>query len=304
MRLIRRFLGTLLWLSFVSTSSAQDRKAANPAAVPPNLLVLVHQEIQSGKTNERQKLVAAVSRACDRLDAPSFWIDLQSLTGNRETLTFDLFDSYEHLQEANSGWRQFYAAHSDLAQTQGQIDSLVSSERTIVALRRDDLSASVENIDLSEARFMRVMEVRLFPGHESDFAESMKLRSEARTNTKAEVPWVVYQAKQGAPAPTFLVFLPLSELKEIDDLLLQKEEILEESEGEGIADRLKQIAREAYASFESNLYVVHPETSHVPKEFAEGDPDFWRPRTAPEPKAEPKPDASNSKKKTNVKPLL
>ena len=126
MRLIRRFLGTLLWLSFVSTSSAQDRKAANPAAVPPNLLVLVHQEIQSGKTNERQKLVAAVSRACDRLDAPSFWIDLQSLTGNRETLTFDLFDSYEHLQEANSGWRQFYAAHSDLAQTQGQIDSLVS----------------------------------------------------------------------------------------------------------------------------------------------------------------------------------
>src|SRR5437660_569587 len=142
MRLIRRFLGTLLWLSFVSTSSAQDRKAANPAAVPPNLLVLVHQEIQSGKTNERQKLVAAVSRACDRLDAPSFWIDLQSLTGNRETLTFDLFYSYEHLQEANSGWRQFYAAHSDLAQTQGQIDSLVSSERTIVALRRDDLSAS------------------------------------------------------------------------------------------------------------------------------------------------------------------
>jgi hypothetical protein len=295
----------LLWLSFVSTSSAQDRKAANPAAVPPNLLVLVHQEIEPGKASERQKLVASVSRACDRLDAPSFWIDLQPLTGARETLTFDLFDSFEHMQEAHSGWTQFYAAHPDLAQTQGQIDSLVSSQRTVVAVRRDDLSALVEDIDLSEARFVRVMEVRLFPGHESDFAESMKLRSEARTNTKAEAPWVVYQVKQGASSPTFLVFLPLSELKEMDDLLLQKEEVLEEREGEGIADRLKQIARESYASFESNLYVVHPETSHVPKEFADGDPDFWRPRTAPEPKVEPKPDASSSKnkKKTSAKPL-
>ena len=49
---------------------------------------------------------------------------------------------------------------------------------------------------------------------------------------------------------------------------------------------------------------MHPETSHVPKEFAEGDPDFWRIRTPSEPRVEPKPDAGNSKRKTNVKPLL
>src|SRR5437016_12943344 len=194
MRLIRRFLATLLWLSFVSTSSAQDRKAANPAAVPPNLLVLVHQEIQSGKTNERQKLVAAVSRACDRLDAPSFWIDLQSLTGNRETLTFDPFDTFEQLQQANSGWKQFFAAHPDLAQTQGEIDSLLASERTLVALRRDDLGAPpAEDIDLSEARFMRVLEVRLLPGHGRDFEESIKLWGDAHAKVKGEVPWVVYR---------------------------------------------------------------------------------------------------------------
>src|SRR2546430_13362091 len=49
-----------------------------------------------------------------------------------------------------------FRSHPDLAQTQGEIDSLLASERTLVALRRDDLGAPpAEDIDLSEARFMR-----------------------------------------------------------------------------------------------------------------------------------------------------
>ena len=267
-------------------------KAANPAAAPPNLVVLVHQEIQPGRTSERQKLVASISRACDRLDAPSFWIDMQSLTGTRESLTFDPFDSFEQLQQAHGGWKQFYAAHPDLAQTQGEIDSLVTSDRTIVAVRRDDLGAPPENIDLSEARFMRVLEVRLFPGHEKDFAESTKLWGQGRTRAKGEVPWMVYQVNEGSSSPTFLVFLPLSELKEYDDILAQKEEANEAED-----EHLKQIAREAYASIESNLYVVRPETSHVPKEFAASDADFWRHPSAAEPKPEVKSGVSRSKKK-------
>lgn len=297
MKPIRSFLGALLWLSLVSTSSGQEMKAANPAAAPPFLLVLVHQELQPGKTGERQKLVASISRVCDRLDAPSFWIDLQSMTGTRETLTFDPFDSFEQVQQAHSGWKQFYAAHPDLAQTQGQIDSLVSSERTIVAVRRDDLGTPAEDIDLSEARFMRVLEVRLFPGHERDFEESIKLWGQGRAKAKAEVPLIVYQVNEGTSSPTFLVFLPFSELKEYDDLLAQKEEVLEANEGEDTADRLKQIARESYASTESNLYAVRPETSHVPKDFAAGDADFWRPTTGAEAKPEAKPAVSHSKKK-------
>lgn len=302
MKPIRSLLGMLLWLSLASTSAGQERKAANPAAAPPSILVLVHQEIQPGKTSERQKLLASISRACDRLDAPSLWIDLQPLTGTRETLTFDPFDSFEQLQQAHSGWRQFYLAHPDLAQTQGQIDSLVASERTIVALRRDDLGAPAENVDLSEARFMRVLEVRLFPGHEKDFAESIKLWGQAHTKASAEVPWIVYQVNVGSSSPTFLVFLPLSDLKDYDDLLAQKEELLEENEGEDIADRLRQMAREGYASTETNLYAVHPETSHVGKEFASGDEGFWKPPSGAEPKAEARPEAKPAVSHTRKKP--
>jgi len=302
MKVIRQFLGILLGLCFVSVSSAQERKEANTAAVPPNVLVFVHQEIQPGKTSERQKRETTIARACDRLDAPSFWIDLESLTGSRESLSFDLFDSFEHIQQAHSGWKQFYAAHPDLARTKEEMDSLVVNERTIVAVRRDDLGYLAENIDLSEARYMLVLEVRLFPGHEGDFIESLKLWSQARTKINAEVPSVVYQATEGTSSPTFLIFLPMTELKENEDFLAQRANALEAAEGEGTAERLRQIAREAFASAESNLYAVNAELSHVPKEFAAGNPEFWQPGPGPEAKPEAKPSVSPAKKKSNVKP--
>jgi hypothetical protein len=302
MKLLRPFFTMLLLLSYGSVSAPQDRKPANPAGIPPNLLVLIHQEIQPGKSSERQKLETALSRACDRLEAPSFWIDLQSLIGSREVVFLGLFDSFEHLQEAHTGWRQFYAAHPDLAQTQGEIDARVSSERAVVAVRRDDLSYLVDDMDLSEARFVRVLEVDLSPGHESDFAEFIKLWREVYSKAKSDKPWVVYRANEGTSSLAFVILLPMSELKENDDLLAETENTQEETEGSGSADPLSQIAREPYASAVSNLYVVSPEMSHVPREFASSDPDFWGKGSEPVIKPQAKPDITPSKKETSFKP--
>jgi hypothetical protein len=290
-----------LLLACICTSSGQDKKAANPAAAPPRLLLLVHQEIQPGKSGERQKLEVATSRACDRLDVPNFWIDLQSLTGPRESLFFDPFDTFEHLEQSSAGWRQFYAAHPDLARLQEEIDALVVSERTVVAVRRDDLGYLTDSIDLSETRFMRVLELRLFPGHETDFVEAFKTRAEAYAKIKVDTPWVVYQVNVGMPSPSFLILVPMSALSQNDDLLSWKED-LSETEGEEVTQRLRQIAREAYASTESNLYAVSPEMSHVSREFAAGDPDFWRQRTEPGINPEGKPGVNHLKRGTSTKP--
>jgi hypothetical protein len=90
----------------------------------------------------------------------------------------------------------------------------------------------------------------------------------------ADMPWVVYQVNTGMPSPTFLAFVPMRTLSENDSYLARAPK-LREAEGEVNADRMHQIARDAYESSESNLYAISPATSHVPKEFADGDPDFW-----------------------------
>src|SRR5260370_36736508 len=133
----------LLSLVCVPNSSGQGNKpvnsAVNLAVSPPFLLVLVHQEIQYGKTTARQKLEVSIARACNRIDVPNSWIALQSITGPREALSFDPFHSFEQMEQAVAGWPQVYAAHPDLARMQEEVDALLGSENTIVAVRRDDL---------------------------------------------------------------------------------------------------------------------------------------------------------------------
>jgi hypothetical protein len=274
----RPLLGMILvLLTCASAGSAQAEKPASPATAPPKLVLLVHQQFKFGSESSRRKLEVSVVHACDRLAVPNSWIDLQSITGPPEGLSFDPFDSFERVDNAFAGWTQLFASHPQLASLQEQIRGLQTSESTIISVRRNDLGYRVNSIDLSKARYMRVLEVRLRPGHESDFVESFKLLSAAYEKINADMPWVVYQANVGMPSPSFLVFVPMRALKE-NDAYLARAPKLREAEGDVSFDRMQQIARDAYASTESNLYAVSPETSHVLKEFSDGDPDFWSPR--------------------------
>src|SRR5260370_7617059 len=101
MKAAHTFLGTtFLLLVWPSISSAQAEKSASPATEPPKILLLVHQEFRFGKAVERQKLEAAISRACEHLNVPNDWIDLESISGPPEALFFDPFDSFEHVDTA------------------------------------------------------------------------------------------------------------------------------------------------------------------------------------------------------------
>lgn len=261
-------------LAHASGVRAQTEKPANTAAAPPKILMLVHQQIKFGSEAARQKLEVSITRACNHLDVPNSWIDLQSVTGSPEVLFFDPLDSFEQLDNAFLGWGQILAAHPELGRLQEQIRALETGETTVIAVRRDDLGYRVNRIDLSKTRFMRVLEVQVRPGHESDFVESFKLLSAAYERINADMPWVVYQANVGMPSPSFLVFVPMRALKENDSYLARAPR-LREAEGDTGFARMQQIARDAYRSTESNLYAISPEMSHVQKEIVDGDPDFW-----------------------------
>jgi hypothetical protein len=277
MKNYRLIVMTVFLLSVcASIASAQVEDFPNLAGTPPKLLLLVHQEFKSGKAGERQKLEVAISRACDRVNVPNSWIDLESISGPPGALFFDPFESFDQIDDAFAGWGQIFATHAELARMQEELKALVTNERTIIAVRRDDLGFRPQSIDFSKARFLRVLEVQLHPGHESEFVEAFKNLGGSYEKIKADTPWVVYQVNVGMPSPTFLVFVPLRALKQNDDLLNWKRSI-REAEGEEAAQRMEQLAKDAYATTESNLYFISPETSHVSKDFADGDPQFWSP---------------------------
>jgi hypothetical protein len=265
----------VLAFTVASVIAEQAKESVEPATAPPKLVLLVYQRFSFDKVGERDKWETAVARACQTLAVPNSWIDLEPITGEPEVLWFDPFDTFEHVGKAFAEWGPIYASHAELGRLQAQINSALTSQRTVIAARREDLSYRANRIDLSKARFMRVLEVRLHPGRESEFAEAFKKLSAAYEKTESDLPWVVYQVNVGMPSPAFFAFVPMKTLGQNDDLLKRRES-LQAAEGEA-AERMQQIAREAYASTESNLYAISPEKSHVSKEFAAGDPKFWTP---------------------------
>ena len=266
---------SLFFLSLGSLARAQSQASSS---APPKLLLLVHQSFQQGKSSARRKLDMAMSRACNRVAVPNSWIDLEPITGDGQSrASFDPFDSFEELDKAGAEWAKIFSQPSEIAKLQEDLQVLVASEQTVIAVRRDDVGYRANTIDLSKARILRLLEVRLHPGRENDFIEAFKTLAAAYEKINSDTPWVVYQVNAGMPTPSFLVFVPMKALRQNDDLLARQKS-LREAEGETGVERMQQIAREAYASTESNLYAISPEMSHVSKEFAAGDPDFWTPK--------------------------
>ena len=257
-------------------AAGQTKGPVSPETAPPKLALLVYQRFALDKAATSGKALAAAARACVNLDVPNSWIVMDSVTGEPEALSFDPFDSFAHINKAFAEWGPLYATHPELGKAQAQIMGALQSQRTIIAVRRDDLSYRADRIDLSKARFLRVLEVRLHPGHESEFAEAFQKLSAAYEKVDSDLPWVVYQVNVGTPSPAFFAFVPMRTLAQNDDLLNIRDK-LREAEGDATG-RMQQIAREAYAQTESNLYAISPEKSHVSKEFAAGDPEFWTPK--------------------------
>jgi len=177
MKTARRLLAVALLLLATAGCAAAQSDEPSSGTEPPKLLLLVYRQIRFGKEGERVKLETAMKHECDRAIVPNSWIDLESVTGMTEALSFDPFDSFEQIEKAGASWGQIFGGHSEIARLQEQIKAVVASERTVIAARRDDLGYRVSSINLAQARAMRVVEVRLNPGHENDFVEAFKTLS-------------------------------------------------------------------------------------------------------------------------------
>jgi hypothetical protein len=97
--------------------------------------------------------------------------------------------------------------------------------------------------------------------------------------------------------PTFLVFIPMKSLAEVDTAFGQTKTI-QEAEGEDNVKKLQTIAADAYTAVESNIFAFSPKMSYVSKDWAAGDPEFWTPKTTAAMKPEGKKPAAKTEKKS------
>lgn len=227
----------LLRIAFAGLGLALEC-AAQPAG-PPKVLLLVRQQFKPAKSHARERLERATAALYNRLEVPVYWMEMQAFTGPAEALFFDPFDSFEAVEKAGAALGPLYAANPDLVRFQAGINDALSSERNILAVRRD--AAGVDKINLAQARFLRMLVIELNPGEAHPGDDSPHLENA-----------VVYQVKSGMPRPAWLMFQPMSSFTEIAAVHVTAGTIVEDT-----------------------VYAIEPQLSHVSRAFAEQDSGFW-----------------------------
>lgn len=257
-------------------TAQQAAQSNSPVGAPPKIMNIVYQALIPGKEAAYASQLSRIARTYNRASIPVYWIESSSATGDTRTMTLNFFDSFADMDTTIDSLNNAMAAHPDLVNLQEDLLTNTSSQTNSFAVRRDDIGYRAATIDFSKARILRVATVIVRQGSEAEFEEAMKSLAAAYEKVNADSPWVLYQVNAGAPSTTFVFFMPMRSMQEMDEYIARGRS-LSAAEGPEVEERLRQAARDAYLSWDSELFFVGPQQSHVPTTFAAGDPGFWIP---------------------------
>src|SRR5260370_31063265 len=285
-----KFFSFCAGIFFLPSASALHGETQEPpklGGAPPRFLNFVHAQLKPGRAGAHASLEAAIVRGYNGAQVDVHWLCLQGITGPPEVLYLNFFNSFEEYEKLYATYSQKLSAHPELLQMQERSQQENMSElKTVSGVRRDNMGYRAGAIDFSKMRRLRIHEFHIRQGRESDFAEAARIVAAAYARTLPDASWIVYQVDSGTAGSVFLVLIPLVSLGELDNVIAASKS-LADAEAEISGERLPQIGLEAISSIEHNMYVVAPEMSHMPKEFSDGDPDFWTPQPSPPPKPRP-----------------
>ena len=154
-----------------------------------------------------------------------------------------------------------------------------------------DLSYNPD-IPVAGQRYFGIFIIDVKPGHDDHFKEARKIAKEAHEKAKLGDHFAVYHATAGPSSGRYLVFYPMKSLAELDQFDEVHGKAYKDAMGEDGQKKMAEFAMQGQEHAELQILVFSPKMSYPPKQWVDGDPEFWSPKPAPAarpvPKKEPK----------------
>jgi hypothetical protein len=242
------------------------------------VLQIYREEVKPGKGPAHEKVEAGWPAAFAKANWPSHYLAFTSMTGPSEAWFSSGWDSlaaWEKDTKALEGNKALTAEVDALTEKDGE---LLSGGGGLVLAFREDLSNS-PIVDLPKMRYFRIITFRVRPGHEADFTSSVSIVRDAYKKANVALSWAVFQVIAGMPGPTYMVWIPMKSLDEVD-ATMKAAKAIQEAEGEEGQKALNKASSDGYVSVTQNLYAFSPKMSYPPKEWVARDPEYWAPKPA------------------------
>jgi hypothetical protein len=273
----------LVGISCLGLAAASGLMAQEPPP-PPKVIQIFREEVKPGKGAAHEKLEAQWPALFRKANDETHYLAMTTLTGPSEAWFLTGYDSFEAWEKDINRVEKDAALKAELAKLSEKDAEFISGGRSIVLVNRPELNNG-PHVDISKMRYMQVITYRVKPGHEKDFMDAAKVIKEAYAKAKIERSWALFQVNGGMQIPTFMVWIPMKSLADVDTAFGHLQE-LRDAQGEEGQKAIAKAAGEGYASIDSQILAFNPRMSYPSKQMAAGDPEFWNPKpVAAAPKA-------------------
>jgi hypothetical protein len=284
-RVVNMLLGACLFLATsvaidVTVTSAQESAAGMDK--PPKVLVINREVLKPGKTGAtHQKTESAFVRAMAAAKDPEYYLGMDSLSGPSRSLFFTGYDSFAEWEKDALAEQKNPTLSAALDRASVADGDLLQSFETSAYILREDYSLNAAT-DLAHDRYFEIGVFHVKPGHDEDWAAIVKLVKDAYAKVP-DAQWAMYERVYGGTVNYFLYITPLKSAAEIDRNFANGPKFVEAIGSEGMK-KLNDLMAASVDQVETNLFSLNPAISYASPDLVKGDPTFWKPAPAGEPK--------------------
>ena len=233
---------------------------------PPAVLRIFREEIKEGKGAAHEKTEAAFMQAAAKAKYPAHILALTAITGPSLAVFLEGHDTFASIADSQATLDTPEFGRLDVADAE-----LRTSQRSILAAYRPDLSYGVDKINLPKTRFFSIETIRVRQGQDQKFVELARALVAGAQKSDNNQPVAMYQVVSGAPNGTFLLLEPMESMKSLDEGPERDRGIVQAMGG---PQKLRELT-DTIANEESILFAVSPAMSFPQKEWVEASPEFW-----------------------------
>jgi len=276
----------LLGLSLAAGSLPVALQAQSTAdASAPKYLQVNVEYTKPGKSGlAHDKTESAWVQTMAKAKFPIHYTAFNALTGQPRAIYLSAFDSLDELQKANKT-----LAAPGIA---GEYERVSAADGELLESIKWLIFESVPELSFHskkpgpENRFLQAQVILIRPGHIPEFEELVKLVTAAYEKTGNSAHWGAYRLRFGDQSGTYALLTSANSMADFDQIFGEQPKYLG-SLSDGEKKKMNELRAAAIESVHYELYSVNPAQSYVTDDYIKADPEFWKPKHAAAPAAQP-----------------
>lgn len=254
--------------------------AQEATMTPPKVLVIQREVVKPGKGAAHAKTESAFPRAFAKAKWPTHYIAATGLTGEGRAVFFVGYDSMAAWEADGKAQEKNATLSAELDAANDKDGDYLSEFRQGVFKYMEDLSYQPEpQMTVAGTRYFRVFTVHVKPGHTDHFEAVRKLVKAAHEKAGLNEHYAVFSMIAGGPGGTYLIFIPMKSLAEVDNFATLHGKAYKDALGEDGQKAVNDFDQNGAENTESNILALNPGMSYPAQAWIDAD-NFWAPQPA------------------------